>query len=468
MNTEDFLESLVVDTDSYKVSHWVQYPPDSEYLNSYFESRGGEFPYTVFFGLQYFIKRFMMDPITKENVEAARDMWMPHMGQFNYDGWMHIVNKHGGFIPVEIEAVPEGSIVPTSNVLMQIRSTDHRVFWVTNYVETAAVRTWYPTSVATQSYHIRKMIQRWLDLTADDTSPLFKLHDFGSRGVSTREGAGIGGLAHLVNFRGTDTGMALVYGKRYYDEPMAGFSIPASEHSTMTAWGGPEYEGEAFDNMLEQYAEQGKMLACVSDSYDIMKAIDKWYKLRDKIINSGACLVVRPDSGEPVHEAVLAVMHKMLQKFGYEHNSKGFAVLPPYIRVIQGDGVNYTSINNTLSMLHRHGISAENIAFGMGGALLQKLNRDTQKFAFKLSAIRRSGQWFDVYKDPAGDHGKRSKPGILQLVHEDGQYKTIRMDSRLDTGTRLTPDQKLLKTRYINGRMLNTCTLEEVRQRAWG
>lgn len=469
MNTEN----IILDTDSYKVPQYLQYPADTAYVNSYFESRGGQWSSTVFFGLQYFLKKYLSKPITLEDIEEAEDIYAMHGEPFNKEGWMHILNEHRGYIPVEIKAVPEGTLVPGHNVLIQVRNTDHRVPWITNFIETALVRTWYPTTVATQSYELRKIIQRYLDMSAEDTNPVFRMHDFGSRGVSSRESAGIGGLAHLVSFQGTDTVEALVYGREYYDEPMAGFSIPASEHSTITSWGGPEFEIDAFRNMIVQYGGPGKLVACVSDSYNILEAIDKWYSLKDLIINSGTTLVIRPDSptrlNESVEDTVLRVMTKILNTFGFDHNSKSYAILPPYVRMIQGDGVDYHSTQRTLQALVKQGISTENLSFGSGGALLQKLNRDTLKFAFKCSAVRRgSDPWQDVYKAPMGAPDKKSKRGILELVHEDGRFQTIRRDSRLEAGERLRHDQRYLKTVYVNGRLLNASTLSDVRQRVWG
>ena len=465
------MSNIITDTDSYKASHWVQYPPGTSYVSSYFESRGGDFQNTLFFGLQYYLRRYLSKPITMEDILEAEELYAAHGEPFNKEGWLHILNEHRGYLPVEIEAVPEGLLVPTRNVLMQVRNTDPRAYWLTNYIETMLVRTWYPTTVATQSYEIRKLIQRFLDITSMNTDPVYRLHDFGSRGVSSRESSGIGGLAHLVNFMGTDTVEALLYGRRYYDEPMAGHSIPASEHSTITSWG-RDNEDAAFENMIDQYGGPGKMVACVSDNYNILQAIEKWYKLRDKIAQSGTTLVIRPDSptapGESVDLTVLTVMSKVLDTFGYELNDKGFATLPPYIRVIQGDGVDLNSIQLTLHRLKKHGIATENLSFGMGGALLQKLDRDTQKFAFKCSAIKLGANpWQDVYKEPMAG-GKTSKRGILQLVHENGGFQTIRADSRLEAGQRLRHDQKYLKTVYVNGRMPNSYTLADVRQRAWG
>lgn len=264
------------------------------------------------------------------------------------------------------------------------------------------------------------------------TRELFKLHDFGARGVSSAESAAIGGAAHLVNFRGTDTIVAIRLLRNYYNHEISAYSIPAAEHSTMTSWG-REHETEAYRNMLDVYAKPDSLIAVVSDSWDIYNAVEHiWGEvLRQNIIDSGVTVVVRPDSGDP-EEVVSKVTNLLANKFGTTENSKGYKVLNN-VRVIQGDGVNPESIEAILKSLEAQGYSATNIAFGMGGALLQKVDRDTLKFAFKCSAVQRVGEWQDVYKDPVTDPGKRSKKGRLDLVKTEDQngnltYETMRLD----------------------------------------
>jgi nicotinamide phosphoribosyltransferase len=201
-----------------------------------------------------------------------------------------------------------------------------------------------------------------------------------------------------------------------------GFSIPAAEHSTITSWG-RENEVVAYENMLDQYPEG--LVAVVSDSYDIYNACASLWGgvLKEKILNRKGTLVVRPDSGIP-KDIVLEIVTILGEKFGYTTNEKGYKVLHPNIRVIQGDGVDYVSIGEILDNLKNAGWSADNIAFGMGGALLQKLDRDTQKFAFKCSAALINGQEIEVYKDPITDQGKKSKRGRLKLVQTETGFVT--------------------------------------------
>lgn len=456
--------SIILDTDSYKVSHWRQYPPGTESMFSYIESRGGEYDETVFFGLQYYIKKYLSRPITMDQIDRAARFYEKHGVPFNRKGWEHIVRAHDGRLPVRIRAVPEGTVVPTHQVLVTVESTDPKVFWLASWLETLLVRLWYPITTATKSHAVRNLILQYLRETGDESEIDFKLHDFGSRGVSSQESAAIGGAAHLINFKGSDTIVGAVLANEFYDSEMSAFSIPAAEHSTITAWG-QEGETEAYRNMLVQFAKPGSVLAVVSDSYDIYNAIDKIWggELRQEVIDSGATVVIRPDSGDPV-EVVSKCLKLLDKRFGSTVNEKGFKVLN-HVRVIQGDGVNPKSIEEILERTKQEGYSASNIAFGMGGGLLQQHNRDTLKFAMKCSSVTVNGEERDVFKDPVTDHGKMSKKGRLDLVYDRAsrEYKTIRLNpgvfARIDTA---------LKTVFQNGRVYNTTTLDRIRKRANG
>ena len=453
--------NLLLNTDSYKASHYLQYPAGATAVSSYIESRGGRFDRTVFFGLQAFIKQYLLKPFTQADIDEAAEILTVHGLPFNREGWEYILRAHNGFLPLEIEAVPEGVVLPTRNVMVQVRNTDPACAWLTSYIETALLRAvWYPTTVATLSRACKQVIARYLAETADSLEGLpFKLHDFGARGASSEETAALGGMAHLVNFQGSDTLSAVMAARRYYREPMAAFSIPAAEHSTITSWG-RDGEGDAYANMLSRFAGPGKLVAVVSDSYDLWNAIDNLWggELKAAVIASGGTLVIRPDSGDPV-QVVSTALEKLMAKFGFTVNGKGYKVLPACVRVIQGDGVSLTSIEAILAEMQRRGLSAENIAFGMGGELLQKLDRDTQQFAMKASAIQIDGQWRDVWKDPVTDSGKRSKRGRLALVKEDGAYLTVREDA-------LDGRDNLLRPVYRNGRLLADDSLAVIRARA--
>ena len=455
--------NIILSTDSYKHSQYKQYPPNTTSVFSYIEARGGRYDETVFFGLQGFIKKYLTTPITMADINQAEVIINGHIGPglFNRDGWEYVLNEHDGYLPLKIRAVPEGTVIGTKNVLVAVENTDPNCFWLTSFIETAMLRVWYPITVATKSREIKKVIKTYLEMTSDESAleglP-FKLHDFGARGVSSEESAGIGGASHLVNFMGTDTIEGMVWAMEYYNTDIPGLSVPASEHSTMTSWG-RENESDAYKNMIEQFGGDFPIVSVVSDSYDIFNAVENIWgdELKDIVDESGSMLVIRPDSGEPA-EVVSKIATLLDSKFGSTVNTKGFKVLNG-VRILQGDGLNdIADFSIILSTLTSLGFSTDNVVFGMGGGLLQQVNRDTCKMAMKASYTIADGSGRDVYKDPITDSGKRSKRGKLGLIYQDGVYKTV---SEKEAG-----EDDILQTVYCDGKLFNEATLEEIRKRA--
>lgn len=240
----------------------------------------------------------------------------------------------------------------------------------------------------------------------------FKLHDFGARGASSFETAGLGCLSHAVNFMGSDTMTGQLFAKLYYDadQPVI-FSVSASEHSTITSWG-KESEKQAYLNMIHKFGKPGAIFSCVSDSYNIYDACDMWNELAEDVKLTGATLVVRPDSGDPA-VVVPRCLQILEEGFGYTINNKGYKVLNN-VRIIWGDGITKLTIETILrTAVDVYGYSADMLAFGQGGALLQAVTRDDQKYAMKCSAVYRGSAWQDVFKDPVTDQGKTSKKGLV-------------------------------------------------------
>ena len=460
-------KNILLNTDSYKVSMFKQYPAGTTGVYSYIESRGGKYDKTVMFGLQAFIKEYLLEPITQADIDVADEILTAHGEPFNREAWEYILSEHQGFLPLVIRAVPEGTVVPVKNVLATVENTDPKCFWLTTYLETALLRAvWYPTTVATQSWTIKQVIKDYLEKTGDPAGIDFKLHDFGARGVSSMESAGIGGAAHLVNFMGTDTITGILFAREYYNAGIAGFSIPAAEHSTITSWG-RDNEVKAYDNMLTQFAKPGSIVAVVSDSYDVYNAAGKLWgeDLRQRVIDSGATVVIRPDSGDPV-EVNRKLIEILGEKFGYTTNAKGFKVLNN-VRLIQGDGVNELTIRSILGAFMANGWSADNIAFGMGGALLQQVDRDTQKFAMKCSSAEINGEWVDVQKDPITDSGKKSKAGRVKLwTNSGGEFASSVNAPTGWTDKGIGGWTEALVPVYWNGNLCKDYTFAEVRANA--
>merc|ERR1712087_622291 len=289
---------------------------------------------------------------------------------------------------------------------------------------------------------------------------MFQLNDFGCRGVSSMESAAFGGAGRLINFGGSDTMPALVMLSEYYGltfDKMLGTSIPAAEHSTITSWEKPG-EVAAFRNMLEAYPEG--LVAVVSDSYDVFNACKNLWgtELVDLIKTRKGRLVIRPDSGDPP-VIVCQLLDILGEKFGFSETSTGHKLLPPFVRLIQGDGVSYETIPVILQAMMDKGWAAGNVAFGSGGALLQKINRDTQKCAFKCCEAIVDGKPRNVFKDPITDKGKQSKKGQLKLVKQGDTYVT------LTEGEGSAADDVLV-TVFENGELTKEWTCDEIRAAA--
>lgn len=465
--------NLILDTDGYKIGgHYNMYPSELEYINSYFECRSSaKWNENVFFGLQPILQRISDKVITVDDVEEASKISKAYFGNddaFNYDGWMYIANELNGKLPVEIYALPEGSVVQKGNCLVQIRNTDPKCAWVVGYLETLLSRIWYPITVATKSREIKKIIYKYLEKTSDlgGNHPLidYCLHDFGSRSASCYEASEIGGLAHLVNFKGTDTVSAIKAAIDYYyadvDSELA-FTVPASEHSIMTI-NGREGEEEIFKMLLDKYPTG--ILSVVDDSYDDNNFTTVFAeKYKEQILARDGKLVFRPDSGDPV-ECTLRQLNNIGNIFGKTINDKGYYVLNEKVGILWGDGIDIDGIENILSAMEEQKWSSQNIVFGMGGALLQKVNRDDLACAFKACARKYKGEdWKDVYKDPVanastGYFSKKSKRGVLMVVKIWDEFIT---DKVADI---LLEDQ--LELVFKNGDIIKEHNFYDVRKRA--
>lgn len=484
------------DADSYKVSMPWQYPVGTTHVYDYIEARGSSvkpsqqiidslekylspemlkvfiaenttqpFTKTVFFGLQYILTKYLSTTVTKKMVLQAKEAWANHGEPFNYEGWMQIVNELKGRIPLLIRAVPEGTVVPLHNALVTIENTHKDFGWLVTQFETMLLRVWYPITVATLSAQIRAIIKQYLVDTADDLSGLdFKHHDFGARGVSSFESASLGGAAHLAaGSKGSDNMSAIELLEGFYmADDMPAFSIPAMEHSTVTSW---TRDGElaAYKNMMDVYAKPGKIFAIVIDSYDALNAVKMFgTELKEQLINSGATLVLRPDSGVP-KDIVLQIVEETAKYFGYTTNTKGYKMLPNCVRVLQGDGITLETIPGILQNLKDHGWSTDNLALGQGGGLLQQVNRDTLQFACKCSAALVNGEMRDVYKDPITDSGKRSKRGVQGLYRHKvtGEFVTMRKDE-----ADLAVYEDAMHDVFYNGAVMNIESIDVIRERS--
>lgn len=446
--------SIILNTDSYKFSHFKFYPKGTTEMYSYLESRS-EYGYTLFFGLQPILSE-LEKRITTADVYKARAFAVLHGVPFNYDGWMHIVNNHDGRLPVEIKAVKEGTLVPTRNVLVTIRNTDPECAWLTSYLETMLLRIWYPISVATRILNMKKNIKYFYTKTCDtmDNFP-FALLDFSSRGCSSLESSKIGGSAYLTQFLGSDNIPAVDFVNEHYSSDMSGFSIPATEHSIMCSFGEDD-EQDSLKYIISQI-EDGGVVSIVSDTWNIFRACKYLVELSDYIKSRDITIVVRPDSGE-IKDVLPKVIDIISKGFGTTENSKGFKVINN-AKILWGDGIDEHTCADPFRIAMGMGISADSILTGSGGGLMQKdIDRDTYKFAVKGSNVIVNGKSIPISKDPITDKGKRSKSGKFVLLENRTftEEESFAMD---DVSSR-----NMLETVFLNGDIKRHQSIDDIRE----
>lgn len=517
-------DNFITMTDSYKQTHHLLLPDDLKEVYSYMEPRGGEMPYTVSVLLQYYAKRYLVGcRITPEKIEEARDMNIKHFGFdcFNDELWQYIVKVHGGKLPLEIKAVPEGTPVAVKNIIMSMRNTDPRCAALTNPTETLLMKLWASNTVATYARVVRTLILKYHLLSSDAPQYLvnFMHHDFGYRGVSSEESARILGAAGLSSgFLGTDTLGAIKLCRDYYNEDMAGFSVIASEHSVTCCWGSRLAEPEAYLQMIEKVKKKCMnanppskviIVSLVSDTYNIYNVCYRILPhLQSHFIgwtNNFGCtikIVVRPDSGTPTDvlfgyrfegaeffdlsnklsedinklypdnqitkETARELVRKgvfgiLFDAFGFSINSKGFKVLHPQIGVLQGDGISLPVIQELFDRMISLKYDTMNLVVGSGGKYLQSHERDDQKYAIKCTHIIRNLSGQAVEKNPITDSGKKSKIGYLKLVKTGPTWRDYRTASSL-----LDADFDQLKDElvpiFLNGELVKEYDFTDIRK----
>lgn len=469
------LNQPILNADTYKATHWTFEHPKFESSYGYIEARrGGKFSYVQFFGLQYVLRYYLTQRVTMEMIDEAEAELTAHGVPFNRAMWERIVNHHNGRIPVCIKALPEGIVVEQGTVLVTIESLDEECAGIAAYIETLLLRgVWYTTTIATRSMRWKNLIEQYLIESGTPELAEWLMVDFGARGASSTESAALGGMAHLVNFQVTDNLMGIRFAKHtYLYNGMPGFSIPATEHSVTTSWG-RENEKAFFQNILKVHGgievpghvgpvrnagEARKPVSVVIDTYDQDNAIRTWLTpaseggLLDDLIASNMRLVLRPDSGDPVIN-VVHILDLVGSLVGFTVNEKGFRVLPDFVRIIQGDGINEDSLRRILQRVVYHKWSIDNLVFGSGGGLLvHDAERDTHRFAMKTSSVVIGGRESAVRKEVATDPSKASKAGRFAVVQPKLCWKLQTIAERdLDTGER-----DWLQTVYSRGEVFNT------------
>lgn len=470
------MNNILLQTDVYKMGHMEQYAPGCNQVYSYLTARSDRnFDETVFFGLQYYIKRYLSAPITPEMGEEFLTYRKMILGSNSEEIEAKIrALCQLGYLPIEIKAVEEGTIMPVRNVLMTITNTHPDFYWVVGFMESLLLKLWYTITVATCSHQYRKIVNRYFNETDEEAMAAakdFQVHDFGYRGDASEEGAAISGVAHLLSFLGSDNVPALPCAVEFYNADVNGepilLSVPASEHSVMCSFGREDEIG-AFRHMLELYPTG--IVSIVSDTFDVYKVLTDFAEtLKEDILKRDGKVVFRPDSGNPEYiicgnpEAEQGsnewkgAIRLLDEKFGSSLNSKGYKVLNPKVGLIYGDGMYLERYVRTLDRLKEMGYAASNLVIGVGG-ILRNHSRDTLGFAIKATYVEVNGEPREIEKDPITDHKKKSHKGLLSLQKIEDEYITK------DQCNVAEEADSLLQLVYKDGQLIKETSLSEIRK----
>jgi nicotinamide phosphoribosyltransferase len=472
-------------TDGYKLDHRRQYPDGTTLVYSNWtprKSRIAGIDEVVFFGLQYFLKKYVIEDFEtyffqqpKEKVLAEYQRRINNYLGPNQVGIQHIADLHDlGYIPMVFKAIPEGHSVPVRVPMFTMYNTKPEFFWLTNYFETLlSAVVWLPCNSAT----IAKQYRKLLDFYAAETSstPEFVTwqgHDFSMRGMGGIEASLISSAGHLLSFTGTDTIPAIDLLERYYeansDTELVGGSVAATEHSVM-CMGTAEGEFETFRRLICDVYPSG-ILSIVSDTWNLWQVLTEFLpQLKDEISSREGKVVIRPDSGDPVliicgdpngssPEVKKGVIELLWDVFGGQVNSKGYKELPPYVGAIYGDSITLERAKNICEGLKAKGFASTNVVLGIGSFTYQYNTRDTFGFAMKATYGEVNGEGRAIFKDPITDDGtKKSAKGLMLVSRENGQYQ---LQDNVDWATEQTG---ALQEVFRDGKMLKTWSLAEIR-----
>ncbi|GLR16031.1 nicotinate phosphoribosyltransferase [Portibacter lacus] len=474
-------------TDGYKLDHRRQYPEGTTLVYSNWTPRKSRIEgveEVVFFGLQYFIKKYIIRDFQQNFFDQPKEVvcarYSRRVNNYlgpNQVGIKHIEDLHDlGYIPMVFKALPEGVSVPIRVPMFTMYNTLSEFFWLTNYFETLlSAEVWLPCNSAT----IAKQYRKILDHYAAETSSVpefvdWQGHDFSMRGMAGLEASLISSAAHLLSFTGSDTIPAIDFLEEYYgansDEELVGGSVAATEHSVMSM-GTLNAEEETFRRLITE-VYPGGIVSIVSDTWDLWKVLTEYLpKLKEEVLARDGRVVVRPDSGDPVdiicgdpdsyNENVRkGVIQLLWDTFGGTVNDKGYKELDPHIGAIYGDSITLQRAMNICERLKKNGFASTNVVLGIGSFTYQYNTRDTFGFAMKATYGEVNGEGREIFKDPITDDGtKKSAKGLIKIEEQDGGYVLV------DQVNWEEEARGALVEVYRDGNLLVDQKLSEIRER---
>lgn len=470
--------------DGYKLDHRRQYPPKTTRVYSNWTPRSSRVPgqkEVVFFGLQYFLEKYLGEVFESgffnESEDYVVEKYANRVNAYlgpNKIGTDHVRALHRlGYMPLEFRALPEGTRTPLRVPMLTVENTHDDFAWLVNYIETLMSSVlWLPCTSATSALRMRKVLDEAAELTGSNKDFVnWQAHDFSFRGMGGPEAAALSGAGHLLFFDGTDTIPAIDLVEDYYGETVGG-SVAATEHSVMCA-GGKENETETFNRLLDLYPSG--IVSVVSDTWDLGRVLSETLpSLKDKIMARDGKLVIRPDSGDPVEilcgkpitgrePRSIGVVEKLWNTFGGRYNRYGYRELDPHIGCIYGDSITVERAREICMRLGNLGFASSNVVLGVGSYTYQYVTRDTYGFAMKSTWVEIDGEGVSIFKAPKTDDGtKNSARGRLSVIKDDGELRLIN-----DASTELEA-ASLLKTVWRNGSFVRRQKFSDIRKIARG
>jgi nicotinamide phosphoribosyltransferase len=484
--------------DFYKISHRAMYPEGTEMVYSTWTPRASRVKNVnevVVFGLQAFIKTHLIETFNRDFFQKPKEQVIEDyvrvikntLGVQNPET-KHIEDLHDlGYLPLLIEALPEGTKVPIKTPVMTIRNTDKRFFWVTNFIESlASCELWQASTSATLAHEYRKLLDKAALETVGDTEFVqFQGHDFSMRGMSSLSSAYLSGMGHLLSFTGTDTIPAIQAAESLYNadvtKELVGTSIPASEHSIQTCY---QDDMKYLETLITKVHPNG-FVSVVSDGYDFWDVLERVLpELKDKIMARDGRVVIRPDSGDPVkiicgdpegktYEEKTGAVEMLWDLFGGTRTKKGYKLLDSHIGLIYGDAITLNRAEEIITRLKAKGFASINVVFGIGSYTYQYNTRDTFGYALKSTLAIINGQERQIFKDPKTDDGiKKSQKGKV-MVYRDPVTNEIKYVDCLNLNDKISikrddQDMSMLQEVFKDGKLLVEESLSDIRNRLRG
>lgn len=476
-------------TDGYKVDHRNQYPTGTSLVYSNWTPRKSRIEgvdKVLFFGLQYFIQKYIIDDFNQNFFSQPKEEVIQRYKRRidNYLGpdaitYDHVEALHDlGFMPIEIKAVEEGTLVPMRTAMFTIWNTQAEFFWITNFLETImSCVMWLPCTSATTAFQYRKILDQYAEKTGGDLAFVdWQGHDFSFRGMAGVEAAMMSGAAHLLSFAGSDTIPAIDFLEEYYEadceQELIGGSVAATEHSVM-CMGTQDAEIETFKRLINETYPSG-IVSIVSDTWDFWQVITEFLpELKSDILARDGKVVIRPDSGDPVKiicgdatapegsPEYKGAIECMWEVFGGTVTSTGHKLLDAHIGLIYGDSITIERCIAICEQLHQKGFASTNVVLGIGSFTYQYVTRDTFGFAMKATYGEVNGKGREIFKDPKTDDGtKKSARGLLMVEGRDGMVTGMK-----DSATKEEEQQGMLQTVFKDGSFVQKTSLKKIRER---